>query len=254
MVQSNFRKRSLRVSQNERLGHIENWETIVYLAALAPSAVVGIGLLVLKTAIKTSAEEGARTAIKNINWPEELRQELEKSRGVERQELRFKSYGRLWNCLRPLAVYAKDPLGRDQVAELSDRLSEWYFSECGGMLMTSHVREFYFAMQDLARSIGDASEDWQCHRHSGDYKDEFEKILKRMNLGNAVTIMDKLSEADLTKWPPYSLDECKRWRTDVAGLGRRWGDLSEDERFVVLQQVGSVLRTNLANDVESRMR
>src|SRR4051812_23865363 len=50
---------------------------------------------------KAAAEEGAKVAIKNANWQIELRQEIEKSRGVERQELRFKSYGNLWKRLRP---------------------------------------------------------------------------------------------------------------------------------------------------------
>ena len=83
-----------------------SWDTIISLITLALVAVVSfivtIGKGALETAVKTSAEEGVKTAIKNVNSPEELRQELEKSRGVERQELHFQE---LWNALellRPL--------------------------------------------------------------------------------------------------------------------------------------------------------
>jgi hypothetical protein len=80
-------------------------------------------------------------------WPVELGQELEKSRGVERQELRFKSYGELWKKLRPLAIYSDKPVNRANFGELTEDLSDWYFSECGGMFLLPHVRDFYFALQ-----------------------------------------------------------------------------------------------------------
>jgi hypothetical protein len=57
-----------------------------------------------EAAVKTSAEEGAKAAIRELQWPAELARELQKSRGMERQELRFKSYGALWRELRPLAI------------------------------------------------------------------------------------------------------------------------------------------------------
>jgi hypothetical protein len=43
-------------------------------------------------AVKTSAEEGAKMAIRELEWPKEFARELQKSRGLERQELRFRSY------------------------------------------------------------------------------------------------------------------------------------------------------------------
>ena len=69
---------------------------------------------------KIAAEEGTKTAIKNANWQIELRQEIEKSRGVKRQELKFKSYGSLWNRLRPLAIYSDKPMNRATLGALLD--------------------------------------------------------------------------------------------------------------------------------------
>jgi hypothetical protein len=63
---------------------------------------VGVGaylLVAAKAAVKTAAEEGARAAVARIQWPAELARELQKTRGVERQELRYRSYGRLWGRL-----------------------------------------------------------------------------------------------------------------------------------------------------------
>jgi len=183
----------------------------------------------LTAGAKASAEEGAKTAIKNINWPVELGQELQKSRAVERQELRFKSYGELWKRLRPLAIYSDKPINRTELGHLNDELSDWYFSECGGMFLLPHAREFYFALQDFARVVS-KGEDWQCPRSDDDHKKRFRD------------------------WPEGIEDVGQRWREDIKNLASRWTELDEVDRFTVVQQVASVLRTNLANDVESRLR
>src|SRR5260370_42376107 len=90
----------------------------------------------LQTAAKTTAEEAAKATIQQLKWPGELARELQKTRGVERQELRFKSYGALWKELRPLAIYDATVINKKVVSDLSSRLSDWYFSECGGLLLT----------------------------------------------------------------------------------------------------------------------
>ena len=70
---------------------------ILQVLTLVLLAVGGYGLRLLKTgteaAVKTSAEEAAKATIQQLKWPGELARELQKTRGVERQELRFKSYG-----------------------------------------------------------------------------------------------------------------------------------------------------------------
>jgi hypothetical protein len=207
----------------------------------------------LTAGAKASAEEGAKTAIKNINWPVELGQELEKSRAVERQELRFKSYGELWKRLRPLAIYSDKPINRTELGHLNDELSDWYFSECGGMFLLPHAREFYFALQDFARVVS-KGEDWQCPRSDDDHKKRFQNILDKMQLKGAAAAMEKLQNARVADWPEGIEDVGQRWREDIKNLASRWTELDEVDRFTVVQQVASVLRTNLANDVESRLR
>jgi hypothetical protein len=123
--------------------------------------------------------------------------------------------------------------------------------------MTSHVRDFYFALQDLVRSVGNAPDDWQCQRIFDDGRSMlqgFQSILRGMNLENALEVTEKLDNVSLEDWPTITLEDGRRWRTDVNTLGSRWSELDEREKFVVLQQVGSVLRTMLAHDVESRLR
>ena len=122
------------------------------------------------------------------------------------------------------------------------------------MLVTSHVREFYFALHDLAHGVGGAPDDWQSERSSDDQKSTFESILKRLKLTDALEVMAKLSQADRAEWPVVTAADGRRWRTATQTLAGRWPELDECERFVVLQQVGSVLRTSLAHDVESRLR
>ena len=65
--------------------------------------------------------------------------------------------------------------------------------------------------------------------------------------------MAELDRADVREWPPNQ-DFGKDWRSDVKKLAASWDDLSPRQRFLVLQQVASVLRTVLVNDVESRLR
>jgi len=203
---------------------------------------------------KAAAEEGAKTGIKNINWPVELRQELEKSRGVERQELRFKSYGVLWMKLRPLAIYSDKPLNRALFVQLGEELSDWYFSDCGGMFLLPHTRDFYFALQDFVRAVSRA-EDWECQRSSDDHRKRLEDLLARMDLQRAAAVREKLAEeTSLADWPNRIIGDGKLWRTDIKKLAERWSELDDADRFAVVQQLGSVLRTLLANDVESRMR
>src|SRR5262249_60476056 len=90
--------------------------TISAIVNVVTLGVVSVGAYLITLAktgfearVKAGAEEGAKVAIKNANWAQELAQVLEKTRGTERQELRFKSYGALWKTLRPLAIYDSAP-------------------------------------------------------------------------------------------------------------------------------------------------
>ena len=61
-------------------------------------------------------------------------------------------------------------------------------------------------------------------------------------------------QAGFRTWPGDMEKQGSLWRKDIKKLAAQWSELDERERFAVIQQIGSVLRTILANDVESRMR
>src|SRR5687768_15759945 len=142
---------------------------VLEIAILAVLAIGGyllyVGREAFEAGVKASAEKGVEVAIKNVNWRTELAQELEKARGVERQEIRFKSYGALWTNMRPLAIFDRTVIDRSTSDDLSKRLSDWYFSEHGGLMLTQEVRPFYFALQELLRRVADAQE-WEAVRPS----------------------------------------------------------------------------------------
>src|SRR5436309_841752 len=79
---------------------------------------LGVYLLVLlrtgtEAAVKKSAEGAVEAAFEKFNWPAVLARELQKTRGVERQEIRFKNYGALWAKLLPLAIYDDSVINRE---------------------------------------------------------------------------------------------------------------------------------------------
>src|SRR5579864_26207 len=115
-----------------------DWSVILQVATLILLGVGGYLLALFKTgaeaAVKASAEEGAKAAIRELEWTKVLARELQKSRGQERQELRFRAYGGLWKELRPLAIYDPTDIDNEIAADLLTKLTAWYFSECGGLL------------------------------------------------------------------------------------------------------------------------
>jgi hypothetical protein len=221
---------------------------------------LGVGAYMLKLfkagieeAVKTSAQKAAEETVRQLVWPTELARELQKTRGVERQGLRVKSYGALWKELRPLAIYDSEPLDRKTVAVLSSKLSDWYFSDCGGLFLTSHVRDFYFALQDLLRTIARCPEDWQTERFIADQQQLFVDLCKSKKLLGADQIIQELEKESFDKWPETAAGQAKLWRDIIKSIASKWDLLTPREQFATLQQVGSILRTVLVKDIESRL-
>jgi hypothetical protein len=181
-----------------------------------------------------------------------IQQEL--SRAGERQQARFSSYGALWEILKPLAIYSNEEIGRHQTQDLSKRLTEWYFSKEGGMFMTPHVREVYFALQNLLHVTGNMAPDWRAERYNGELLKQLQRLLENRGQYAATQFREVMTRDDLSNWPFIKPNDCKEWGRGVAALADDWQNLNERERFVVLQQVGSVLRSALANDVQSRLQ
>ncbi len=184
-----------------------------------------------------------------------LARELQKSRGLERQELRFKSYGAFWKELRPIAVYDENHIDRTAVRDLSSKLSDWYFSECGGLLLTPQVREFYFALQDLLRTTSRAAEEWKaCRPEASDLteKDIFVAVLNAKNVQGAIDASQFLAASGLQSWQSQAKEHAEKWKAGISHVATAWNELDSGQRFATLQQVASVLRTSLCNDLESR--
>jgi hypothetical protein len=219
------------------------------------------GLRLLKTgteaAVKTSAEEAAKATIQQLQWPAQLARELQKTRGVERQELRFKSYGTLWKELRPLAIYDPTRINKKAVGKLSSKLSDWYFSEHGGLLLTPQARDFYFALQDLLRATSRFPEQWDSDRSEeseGAGRLVFRALLTARSADGAISALDYLSKGALEDWQNEAPDLARKWRKGINDVAATWSELDGRQRFATLQQAGSVLRTSLVNDLESRAR
>jgi hypothetical protein len=190
--------------------------------------------------------------ITELNRASALARELEKTRGTERQELRFTSYGQLWAKMRPLAIYDDSAVDPATMADLSKELSDWYFSETGGLLLTSHNRDLYFALQDLVSSVADQPR-WNAER-TREPRPAFLGALDRRNLTTARALVEQLDQVDISTWPEGVEPLTRGWREDVERLADEWPTLDEREHFAVLQQTASVLRTSLTYDVESRLR
>lgn len=170
------------------------------------------------------------------------------------QELRFESYKNLWAQMRPLAIYDDSRINRQAMECLSTQLSDWYFSADGGLMLTSHSRELYFALQGLVRGVAAPNiPDWEAER-TPEPEETFKAVLELKKLPDALGFIQYADQATPTDWHGRKLVRlAHEWRTDVVSLKDGWDELDPGKRFAVLQQVSSMLRTSLTYDVESRL-
>jgi hypothetical protein len=216
----------------------------------------GYVLMATRKAVETGAEEIAKAAIEERQWRRKLARDLQKIRGVERQELRFKSYGALWKRLRPLAIYDETVIDRKTVGALFANLSDWYFSECGGLFLTPQSRGFYFALQDLLRTASRVPGEWSVTRSDkpeGAHGRTLRRALEATGSNEAIGALDYLSEGKFENWQEEAIALGEKWRKGIRHLAAAWDELDEEQRFASLQQVGSKLRTSLVTDLESRL-
>jgi hypothetical protein len=232
-------------------------EVVSIVADVLVAVALAVGVVVWRS-FSSAAEEAAKAQATEIvnqrNWAAALARELEQIRGTERQELRFTSYGKLWAQMRPLAIYDDSPINRETMKDMSKKLSDWYFSDDGGLMLTSHNRDLYFALQDLVSGVAKAGMEWEAERIL-DPRETFKAVLERRGLTRAQGLIEHLDKTGPKNWPTEDVEELARaWRKDVANLATGWVQIDSRERFAVLQQVSSVLRTGLTKDVESRLR
>ena len=133
---------------------------------LATTTLIAVGVILWRL-VGAGAEQATKAQIDEVmaelHRQSVLARELEMTRGTERQELRFESYGQLWAKMLPLAIYEKSPIDAEAMATMSKELTAWYFSDKGGLMLTSHNRDLYFALQDLVDLVG-SKPDWQAER------------------------------------------------------------------------------------------
>lgn len=233
-----------------------NSSNITEMLVLVVGGLGGLAWRSLKSATERASQEQAAEWSAQRNRAAMLERELEKVRGTERQELRFTSYGELWAEMRPLAIYETSAVNQETMAAMSEKLSDWYFSERGGLMLTSHNRELYFALQDLLSTVSTAKPAWTAKRaREPGPREIFEALLRRRKLIDSITLIERLDEDPLQDWPRNDVEVvARKFRTNVQTLAKDWGTLEDTEQFAVLQQVSSVLRTSLTKDVESRLR
>jgi hypothetical protein len=152
-----------------------------------------------------------------------------------------------------LAIYGH---GDMDARELSDSLTSWYFSESGGLMMTWQCREFYFALQDLLRSVA-GIDGWRWERRRTGVHEEFRAFLRERGLEGAEQAVDYLEQLDRREVPIHTWRSqgpllAKGWRDNINEVPGMWDDLTDVQRFTVLQGVSSQLRSCMVMDVESR--
>ena len=176
---------------------------------------------------------------------------------------RFTAYGDLWARMKPVAIYTGEEFGPCIVKDLSESLSLWYFSSEGGLFLTERAKSFYFAFQKLLITVGGMSE-WTCLERPGDPKGRFLSLLKCLDQDKA-TVKECLNHLESERPdlldPQNWLAVCELIATKLkdALMEKQNDPLKQEpvdvggEIYSAIQQVSSVLRSNLAYELQSRL-
>jgi hypothetical protein len=182
-----------------------------------------------------------------------LRTDLQQQTARDLLTKRFDSYSRLWSKLRPLAIYADDPLTAEKIETLSKHLADWYFSTDGGLFLTVRCREFYFGLQDVLSGV-EGLKGWKFERRPA----RPEKVFKEFVTSLVADKRFSSFEVGQLK-QPESIDPevwrelCRIIADRLRSMGPKQIEEPSDVVFAVIQQVSSVLRSNLAHELHSRL-
>jgi hypothetical protein len=204
-----------------------------------------IGLLVFLTvmAILSTLRELAR-----------IRLDVVRQRSSDLLNRRFAAYGKLWSQMHQLAVYSAAKFDAVAARSASEDLSTWYFSETGGLLLSTTARDFYFALQDTLNDFAGEAQ-LQNVRHK-DGREAFKQMLEFDE-----TVASKYREcadAYRTKHPERMPGDdwrelCKILTAHVLEEVTKNAAHGSDLAFCMVQQVSSSLRSRLAFEVQSRL-
>ena len=160
---------------------------------------------------------------------------------------RASAYACLWSKMRSLAIYSNESFNSKISERLYEELSNWYFSETGGLFLTNRAREFYFALQNVLQSFGNMN-DWDCPERPANPHRLFVTMLEGMAEEND-NIKDVLGKIDPVKWK----SSCELIAEHLASLVNKSQAQTGGLIFASAQQISSILRTNLTYEVHSRL-
>jgi hypothetical protein len=151
-------------------------------------------------------------------------------------------------------VYTAETFGADTARSTSKDLTDWYFSENGGLFLSDPARDFYFALQDTLKKFADAPRLQNTPHLDG--RDTFVNILK---LHPALTTKyRKCVDAYTAEHPERMPGEdwrhlCEHLRTYVLEQLAKAPAHGSHLAFCMGQQVSSALRSKLAHELDSRI-
>jgi hypothetical protein len=168
---------------------------------------------------------------------------------------RLAAYGDLWSRMEPTAIYTTSGFGLNEAIAFSGNLSTWYFSANGGLFLTSRTRDFYFSLQNLLRAVSHFP-DWCCIERPAEPEKIFaqmlEEIAKQNNdMENAFSSFQekKLEKIDSKQWSAMCKSVSEKLESFVSTANPQAGELI----YVSIQQVSSVLRSTLTQEIHSRL-
>jgi len=166
---------------------------------------------------------------------------------------RFAAYGQLWHRMHTSAVYTVSGFGPTEAKGFSESLSTWYFSPDGGLFLSRRAREFYFALQELLQSVGRLP-GWRCEVRPLDPKTIFTAFMRELaegdrNVAATMALLEKPEALDAEQWRASCRAIAKRLEAFVGESAPGAGEAI----YAATQQVSSILRSNLAREIRSRL-
>jgi hypothetical protein len=191
---------------------------------------------------------------------------------------RSNAYQKLWEEMYFSAIYTAKPFGPVVAREYTTKLADWYFSQAGGLYLTERAREFYFPLQHLLSSIDELpSKSWNDTDRSRDPTSEFEALLEKladdlkdqkrlealkgfMSDGDQRSLIREEELTRVTKeMESHKTPGHEDWKKACRLVSAKLKSLIQNNDpdagkaiFCAVQQVSSVLRTVLTQELGSR--
>jgi len=174
--------------------------------------------------------------------------------------MRYKAYGRLWSRTKATMVYTAEAFGPEKVLDFKEALSDWYFSDDGGIFLTVKARDFYFALQDLVHAVCGLG-GWTCDPRPTNPRQLFVELVEPLDVDDELKrrlregLKDKTgvnrewyATINTADWAACCEKVSGRLKALVGGADPRAGAMV----YAAIQQVASVLRTILVHELGSR--